>query len=346
MIYLVQLEPLEERYTEQWARWIPAGLDANNIRYKVIEGEKLTSRIETGDVLDVYGTHYWRMEQIKKLLKLLRDGKIKDGDTIWFADLWAPGIEALAYARSMTGINFKITGVLHAGTWDKYDFLNRHNFKSWAVPYEHTIFNIADEIYLGSAFHKEMIKKFALKTDYNQMVSLGRKLKVTGLFFDYQEVRKQAGFEPDNPNAIREDKLVVFPHRIAPEKRPDLFIKTSKDTHLAKEGFSFLHTKHHCKTKTAYYRLLRKAAMMISFKGQETFGYSVRECMALGVIPFVYNGMNYPEFMPSEFRYTTWEQLKSKILFSRSFKKDLATKMEKILEETTPERVAAKMFKQ
>jgi len=327
MLYLVPLEPLSERYTEQWMRWVPNALDSLGIDYSVIIGDKLTNKIETGDVLDAYGTHYWGNTQINQLISKIRSGTIKSGDTIWFADLWRPGLEALAYIRSITKIDFKITGVLHAGTWDRNDFTVRYGMKKWARGFEWSIFQIADEIYVGSQYHKNMILASRIGAIREH------KIKVTGLFFDANEVQMPT------KKVVKNNFLVVFPHRIAPEKRPELFEQLK--THFNFDSkYMFVSTRELCKNKEEYYRLLASAKYMVSFEGQETFGYCVLEAMACGCIPLVYDGMSYRETVPDSLRWRFEDQLYNWIQSGYTPKIDY----KKLLEKYNPVNVAKLMF--
>ena len=126
MLYIVPLEKYEERYTEQWSRWIPDSLRINDVKFETIQGDVLTNTIESGEVLDCFNTNFFKFSQLQKIIVKIRNGEIKEGDHIWFADLWFPGIESLFYIRNITGIKFKISGILHAGTWDFNDFTYRY----------------------------------------------------------------------------------------------------------------------------------------------------------------------------------------------------------------------------
>ena len=88
MIFVLPLEPLEERYTEQWYRWFADTLQERDIPYQYVDGEQLTTTVETGVVLDAHGTNYWKMTQMAKVCKLLKSGAVKDGDIFFTMDLF------------------------------------------------------------------------------------------------------------------------------------------------------------------------------------------------------------------------------------------------------------------
>ena len=138
MIVVLPLEPLEIRYTQDWKIQFPRELEKWKmvVDYKVVDGEPLTTKIEVGSVLDTLGTHHWKFTQMARLIKLMHQGVVKSSDTLLFADLWSPGIEALQYISNMGGARPAITGILHAGTWDDNDFLVRQGLRPIFHPIE------------------------------------------------------------------------------------------------------------------------------------------------------------------------------------------------------------------
>jgi glycosyltransferase involved in cell wall biosynthesis len=275
MLYLVPLEPLDERYTKQWSIWIPKALTELKIPFKEVSGTKYTDKINVGDVLDVYGTHYYKYSQLQKIVDLIQRGEITHGDELWFADLWFPGIEGLFYIRAMTGIQFRITGVLHAGTWDKHDFTFKNGMHSWAHNIERGWLDQIDTVFLGSEFHRDLI----LDTFGNDIRA---KLKVTGLFFDAGEV---------NRNKKEKENIIVFPHRLDSEKHPEMFDLMADE--YGDGPWKFVKTMDVTKNKEEYYKLLGKAKIAISFSAQETFGYAMLEAMANGCDVLVPNRLSY-----------------------------------------------------
>lgn len=198
----------------------------------------------------------------------------------------------------VTGKSVRITGVLHAGTRDPNDFTVRYGMDKWAKGFEQTILSIADEVYLGSNYHKQLIE--------NDVLGIKAKLKVTGLFFDANEVMLQ------DINPVKE-KIIVFPHRLAPEKHPEEFdalIDRFQDKYPDRQ---FVKTAEATQGKKAYYNLLQRASIAISFNGQETFGYSMLESIAAGCIPLAFNGKSYVDTVPSRYRWDDTGELDDKL---------------------------------
>lgn len=299
------LEPLEQRYTEQWKRWFPVEFHKNYIDYIEINGTKLTDKIEKGSVLDCYGTNYWKMTQMANLISFLHNNP-GESYVLLFADLWYPGIEALQYIKnSDSNSKIIISGILHAGSWDPNDFTVRLGMKSWAHSLESSWMNIYDMIFVATEYHKNLILKDHL---------VNSKIKVTGLPFYPDEIRKdRQGFMENKHN------LIVFPHRLDNEKQPEVFsdlmgeIKNNRDFNPNFSYWSGLMTSEMNLTKTKFYDKLALSKISISCALQETFGYSMLESVALECIPIVPNSLSYSEMYPKELKYETQLGLKNKI---------------------------------
>ena len=112
MLYVIPIEPLEERYSAQWLKWTRKFLKETerwhpNFDYTIIN-PKAYDKIKKGSFLDVVNTNVYKNKQMQEILKLFQQDKIKDGDIFWFHDMWFPGLEMLAYIRDASKINIKI----------------------------------------------------------------------------------------------------------------------------------------------------------------------------------------------------------------------------------------------
>lgn len=275
MIINIPIEKYEERYTEQWSRWFPDSYKELGLSFIDIQGEVLTDKVINGQVLDYYGTNYFKFSQLMKLIKMIRENEITDEDILFFHDLWFPGIEALQYIRNMSGKKFQIWGILHAGTWDKNDFTYKTGMRNWGKYLERSWFQFFDKVFVGSLFHKELITKNnkGIKTE----------IIVSGLPFKAEEVVRIS----------EKENIVVFPHRLDSEKQPQLFDKMKKILEKKYPNWQFVKTKDITKTKEEYFQLLGKSKIAVSFAKQETFGYAMLEAIANGCIPIVPNDLSY-----------------------------------------------------
>ena len=282
----VPIEKVPTRYTMEWKEVFEQQFTAEKIEYITVEGETPVIPIETGSVLDAYGTNKYKLSQLTKLIDMIADGTIEDDDVIFFADLWFPGIEALFYIRDLSKKEFKIAGIYHAGTWDPYDFTSQHNMRDWGQHAELSWLHGVDTVFVATKFHKNMIVMNSGDFD-------NTKIFVTGIPFNAKQLQTQYPFES-------KENIVVFPHRCNEEKHPEKFDKLKKKY----PQWRFVKTLEETQSREEYFQLLAKSKVMISFADQETWGFSTLESMALGNYVIVPNGLSYRETVPdSEYRY-------------------------------------------
>ena len=131
MLFHIPIEQYETRYTADWVQQYEREFKNRGIIFETILGDRTTSVLEAGAVLDACGTNLYKMSQLTKILNMINNGKVKDGDVFFFSDLWFPGTESLFYIRNLTKIAFKIVGVLHAGTYDCWDFTSMNGMRRW-----------------------------------------------------------------------------------------------------------------------------------------------------------------------------------------------------------------------
>jgi len=294
-VWLLPIEPFEERYTEQWYRWWPEALRARGFAVEVVDGRALTQTIETGQFLDAFSTHAYKASQTEACARLLRDGAVSDDDVFLLLDAWTPTITALAYMRDVAQCHFGIVGVLHAGTWDPADLLAQRDLTRWAQDVERGWLRALDAACVATHFHYDLIARHlgdALATE---------KVRVTGLPLLPE-------FVTQHPACAWEarERLVLFPHRLAPEKRPSAFnrIREAYERQYGNDA-TWVRTKDVATSKHAYYELLGSARVAVSTARQETWGIAMQEAAALGCYPVVPRALSYSEvFAGSDTLYT------------------------------------------
>ena len=290
MLYNIPIESLESRYSAQWNRWFPQAFEAHHVPFYTVYGTQLTHQITHGSFLDVTGTNHFKASQLQFLTKLVWDGSVQTGDKFFFHDLWFPGIEMLAYIRDGLGLDISIYGILHAGSYDPYDFLAKKGMGGWASHLERSWLEIVDKVFVATEFHRDLI--LAERGGGNP--ALADKIVVTGLPMQPEEFT--------SPTKAKRD-LVVFPHRLDKEKNPDLFDGLAA-AHR-RSGWQFVKTKEVTSTKAEYYDLLSQAKIAVSFADQETWGIAQLEAVFCGCIPIVPDKLSYRELYPAMFRYTS-----------------------------------------
>ncbi len=287
-LMFVPIEPLEERYSLQWIKWFKEEFKKRETSYFLI-GDQKKKKIKKGQFLDIYDTNIYKLEQLKSILYLLKKGF--EG-TIFFMDLWFPGIEMIAYIRDCDNRRIRIEGIMHAGTYDPYDFLTQSGCNEWGEDLEKSWLRIFDKIYVATNFHKELIE-----------TNRGNYKNIEVVKFPcYQGTKKEKNIEKKNQ--------VVFPHRLSIEKQPFVFkrIEEMYKDRYPNDEVEFVVTKERCRNKKEYYKCLAESKVSFSSALQETFGIAMLESFNLGCIPVVPDRLSYQEIFNSCFRYASLEE--------------------------------------
>lgn len=289
----VPIELLEERYSLQWYKWFTTEFekDSDIDVINILPKTGRDSKIVNGQFLDVIQTNAFKAEQLQWICKLFEHNRVTEDTVFLFSDAWFPGLEMLAYIRNALKIPFKIIGIVHAGTWDPFDYLTQMDMRDWAKYFEFGWFSILDAICVATEFHKELILKNVPLTKNGKNSDLKKKIKVTGL-----------PIYPDFVNEITKKNIVVFPHRLAPEKNPQMFEQLADAVSKELPEWKFIRSKDVCNSKQEYYELLNTAKIAVSFADQETFGIAMIEATLCGCIPVVPDRLSYSELYTSKFR--------------------------------------------
>jgi hypothetical protein len=95
------------------------------------------------------------------------------------------------------------------------------------------------------------------------------------------------------------ENLIVFPHRIAPEKQVEIF----RDLKEQLPQYEFVICQEQQLTKNEYHNILGRAKVVFSANLQETLGISWYEGALVNAIPMVPDRLSYSEMALSEFKY-------------------------------------------
>jgi hypothetical protein len=93
--------------------------------------------------------------------------------------------------------------------------------------------------------------------------------------------------------------LILFPHRIAPEKQVEIF----RDLKHYLPQYEFVVCQDQQLTKNEYHNLLGEAKLVFSANLQETLGISCYEGAIVDAIPMVPNRLSYTEMYFDTFKY-------------------------------------------
>ena len=292
-IFLVDLESVETRYTGQWKDHVPTLLRNAGHNVVVIEGPKdIPSATTPGAFLNFGGTNIYKSRQVEQISRLFCEGSINAGDHFVFTDAWHPGIVNLKYMSELLGIPVVTHGLWHAGSYDPQDFLGRIvGNKPWVRNAEKSFFHAFDHNYFATDFHIDM---FSNNLFHDENVELeDNKVIRTGWPMEYMNDT----LKPFK-NLNKRD-LILFPHRIAPEKQVEIF--RDLKTHLPQ--YEFIVCQDEQLTKKQYHTLLGQAKMVFSCSLQETLGIGCYEGALLDAIPMVPDRLSYSEMYLDTFKY-------------------------------------------
>jgi hypothetical protein len=184
-------------------------------------------------------------------------------------------------------------GLWHAGSYDPQDFLGRLvGDKPWVRHAEQSFYHAFDHNYFATQFHIELFCKNLLgftpaKVLYDtKIVRTGWPMEYMGdTLLMYKNMPKR--------------DLILFPHRIAPEKQVEIFRDLKE--HLPQ--YEFVVCQDQQLTKNEYHNLLGEAKLVFSANLQETLGISWYEGAIVDAIPLVPDRLSYSEMAMDTFKY-------------------------------------------
>ena len=297
-IFLVDLESVETRYTGQWKTHVPALLRKAGHHVQVIAGpEDIPKATTPGAFLNFGGTNIYKSSQVEQMGRLFCNGAVHAGDHFIFTDAWHPGIVNLKYMSELLQIPVTIHALWHAGSYDPQDFLGRLiGDTPWVRHAEKSFFHAIDHNYFATDFHIELFANNLLGIDkdtVNATYVENRKIIRTGWPMDYFDDTLTM-----YKNMPKRD-LILFPHRIAPEKQVEIFRDLA--THLPQ--YEFVVCQDRTLSKNEYHNLLGEAKIVFSANLQETLGISCYEGAVVDAIPMVPDRLSYTEMYFDTFKY-------------------------------------------
>jgi hypothetical protein len=304
-VFLVDLEAVETRYTGQWKTHIPALLKKRGHNVQVISGpEDIPSATTPGAFLNFGGTNIYKSSQVEQMGRLFCNGSVHPGDHFIFTDAWHPGIINLKYMSELLGIPVTIHALWHAGSYDPQDFLGRLIGNApWVRHAEKSFFHAIDHNYFATDFHIEIFVDNLLENeckienpwyeeDFKDLLDSDKIIR-TGWPMEYM---------PDTLamyKGMPKRDLILFPHRIAPEKQVEIFRDLKE--HLPQ--YEFVVCQDQQLTKNEYHNLLGESKLVFSANLQETLGISWYEGAIVDAIPMVPDRLSYSEMAFDTFKY-------------------------------------------
>jgi len=291
-IYIIPIEPIDQRYTKQWYENIPVMLERkiaeHNLDYTVvtIDGEDFAPEQRTeGAFLDFGATNVYKASQAVEVSKLFSNGKIKSGDKFLVTDAWNFIITPIKYMSDLLGIPVEIHSIWHAGAYDPSDILGYKMSKPWPWAAEKSWYYASDYNYYASNNHIKIFQS-NLKMDHN---------------FDYKAIRSGQPHElivdqlTQYQNTTK-DRSVMWPHRYNADKQPEIAEDLNND-------FDMIITQKMNLDKSSYYATMGQSKAIFSCALHENLGISVMEAVLTGAIPIVPDRCSYSEMYLPEFKY-------------------------------------------
>ena len=297
MIYIVDIEAVDTRYTKQWKEYLPKQLQrATNEDVTVISGGEVPQATTPGAFLNFAGTNNYKSQQMLEISRIFANGEVKDGDYFLYTDAWNPTVTQLKYMAELLGVDIRIGGMWHAGSYDPQDFLGRLiGDKPWVRHAEMSMYECYDDNFFASEFHIDLFTD-TMMDNYN--VDMDKAIRV-GWPMEY--LRSSL----DSYKGMTKRDLILFPHRVAPEKQVEIF----RDLAERLPQYEFVVCQDYQLTKNEYHNLLGEAKMVFSANLQETLGISWYEGALVDAIPMVPDRLSYSEMGLDIFKYpSAWTE--------------------------------------
>ena len=296
-IHIVDIEAVDTRYTKQWKEHLPAQLRrATNEDVKVISGGETPQATTPGAFLNFGGTNVYKSKQLETIGEMFCKGEVEDGDYFLYTDAWNPTVIQLRYMAELLGVDIRVGGLWHAGSYDPHDFLGRLiGDKPWVRHAEMSMYECYDDNFYATDFHIDLFTDTMMD---NYDVDMDKAIKV-GWPMEYlkDSLVQYKGMEKRD--------LILFPHRVAPEKQVEIF----RDLKERLPQYEFVVCQEQELTKNEYHNLLSEAKIVFSANLQETLGISWYEGALVDAIPMVPDRLSYSEMALPEFKYpSAWTE--------------------------------------
>lgn len=324
-LWYIPIEPLAERYTEQWYNEFPVlfkqyGMD----EVKVIDGAPLTNFVKVGAFLDMNSTVHYKNTQMQQISAAFNNGEVNAGDIFFIADLEYWGIEAIRLMSQLNNVPVKLFGWLHAASFTKEDAF------SVAAPYQKYIeigwCSAMDGVFVGSQYQKDAFyeRRIApLVSSVEEQNELMNKIHPVGnpLFMNVYEKEQHYSFN--------KKKQLIISNRFDYEKRPneslqfayllkkrvpdlEIIVTTSRPKFksnkqwlvnlalgMQEDGIIKIYEGL---TKSEYHRHLAESKLMLTNSIEESFGYCIAEALAFGTNVLAPNHCSHPELLCGDSR--------------------------------------------
>jgi hypothetical protein len=296
-VFIVDIEAVDTRYTKQWKEYLPKQLrHATNEDVVVISGGETPQATTPGAFLNFGGTNVYKSKQLEQIGEMFCKGEVEDGDYFLYTDAWNPTVIQLRYMAELLGVDIRVGGLWHAGSYDPHDFLGRLiGDKPWVRHAEMSMYECYDDNFYATDFHIDLFTDTMMD---NYDVDMDKAIKV-GWPMEYLKDSLTSY------KGMQKRDLILFPHRVAPEKQVEIF----RDLKERLPQYEFVVCQEQELTKNEYHNLLGEAKLVFSANLQETLGISWYEGALVDAIPMVPDRLSYSEMALPEFKYpSAWTE--------------------------------------
>ena len=305
-IYIIPIEPIDQRYTRQWYDNIPKMLQKNiaeqNLDYEVVTvyGAGIEDKTSSGAFLDFGATNVYKASQTEQVSRWFSHGRIKAGDKFLITDAWNFIITPIKYMSDLLEIPVEIHSIWHAGAYDPSDILGYKMQKPWPSHVETSWFHSSDYNYYASESHRSMfLKNLNIPEEYHhKAIRSGQPHElIVDSLTQYQSTDKQ--------------NTVMWPHRYNDDKQPEIAENLLND-------FDVVITQKMNLDKADYYAKMGTSKAIFSCALHENLGISVMEAVLTGAIPIVPDRCSYAEMYLPEFKYPSeWTENYEHFIYHR-----------------------------
>ena len=199
----------------------------------------------------------------------------------------------------LLGVPVRIHALWHAGSYDPHDFLGRLiGDEPWVRHAEKSFYNAVDYNWFATDFHINMFGKNLLGWNHDMGGMNTKQLNDHGIYrTGWPMEYMKATLAPHK--GMKKRDLIVFPHRIAPEKQVEIF----RDLAVHLPQYEFVVCQDQRLTKHEYLNILGEAKLVFSASLQETLGIGCYEGAILDAIPMVPDRLSYTEMYNGVFKY-------------------------------------------
>lgn len=297
-LFIVDIEPLDGRYTKQWESWIPELANKHmGDKFNIIPitgNAEGYNKPQSGAFFDFASTCEYKASQAVKISRLFQDGKVNQDDVFFFTDAWNQTIHYVKYISELTNIKVNLAGIFHAGWYDPTDILG-YTIKNsnWAFDLERSYYHALDMVFFGTQQH---LDKFHTNLDLDR----NNKSIVCGYPLEYIK---------DLSNNNQKENIVVFPHRLNDDKAPWIFDSLEKEVQKTRPDIRFVKTQEQGFSKDQYYNFLKTCKVVFSANKHENLGIGTFEAMTAGCLPIVPDKLSYQEMYSDRFKYKSPDDL-------------------------------------